>query len=163
MRKKYPGIYYMLLTSCIALIVSVTLLIIYRYRLFDDFEINKEKRNEIINLFYENKGIIEDSILNNDVNEIKKIKEIESVDDLSDEKFKYIRLQFYYEGFASSSIECGIIYSTNHNTDYFLGPWLDEYRKKTSGSGIKYLDLVSDDNLYIESIEDNYYYYQQNY
>lgn len=169
-KHKYPGIAYMIKIICLALIVSFVIIVariktiqLYSDGTIDDFILFENEREEIIDFFQENKDIIKESILNNDLKRIRKFKEVESVVDLSDENDKHIKIQCYYEGFASVSTECGIIYFTNPNTDLFLGDWINDYKKKPSGDGIKYIDLMSDNDLYIEKLGDNYYYYQQDY
>ena len=162
-RRKYPGIIYMIKITCLALIVSIVLLVLYKYKIKDVIWINSELKDEIISNFHENKDFIEDCIQKNDLKEIKKIKEVEGVSDLSNKDNKYIEIIYYYEGSISEYNKCGIIYSTYPDTELFLDEWIDDYKKKSGKKGIKYIDMVSDDDLYVENLEDNYYYFQQDY
>lgn len=160
MKKNYPGIYYMIKITCLAVISAIILIVVSipigNYQAYN-YAGNKKKKKEIINFVHENKALIEESIQNNKFGELRK----KGVDDVfkSDED-EYVRFKCDGEGFVFEGVDYGFIYSKNHDIDrFYYGS--DDFKKEKTRYGYYFEDLYGDNDCYIEEIEDDYYYYQQ--
>ena len=120
---------------------------------YDSFDVNEEKRDEIVKFIHENKDIIEESIQSKNFGKLKE----KGISVTVDEYNEYIHFECFSDGFASAGYERGFVYSTNDNTDSFLLDSLDIYTKKQSGRRTKYIDFWGGNNCYIEEIQKNYY------
>lgn len=148
-KKECRGV--IVLLSILILSVLIILTFMDYSLIIDDFYVNEDKKKEVINYFYENKSLVEESIRKNNYKEIEK-RGVYLVVDCDD----FIRFICQIEG-----AHYGFIYSLNNDIDKIVPPSAQPYRKKKSNNGYKYLHLNGDNNFYIEKIENNYYYYEE--